>query len=182
MLLEETERLNQIVTRFLEFTRDAGKQQDDEPRFCRVENVVNKIQQLFSHQLAQQNIELRCSFNDPEISVKIQESHLRQILMNLLLNSIEAIGKNGWLQIEAQEESDGIIKIIVSDSGYGIPPEIAGRVFDPFFTTKDTGAGLGLAIVERIIASHQGTIQLAEDPSTNARFEIRLPKADKILK
>ena len=172
VLLEETERLNLIVNRFLEFARDETQQQVDEPLYCRVDEVLHKIEQLFSHQLEKQNIELQIALKLDQPTAKICNSHLRQVFLNLFLNSIEAIGENGWIRVEVEKDSRGGIVIAFSDSGPGIPQEISMRVFDPFFTTKDKGTGLGLSIVERIVSSHDGKIELARGKDSNSQFNI----------
>lgn len=94
-------------------------------------------------------------------------------LMNLITNSIQAVGENGWIEIKTEKDDSAII-IEISDSGAGIPQELRSKVWEPLFTTKPNGTGLGLASVENVITRHGGTISIRDNPTT---FRIILPQS-----
>ncbi len=98
---------------------------------------------------------------------------LRQALVNLLLNAVEAAGESGWTTL-ACDMNDREVQLTVSDGGPGPPPEVADRLFEPFVTSKPDGVGLGLAASRRIVEQHGGTLTFSAAPHT--RFEMRLPR------
>ncbi|RIK64021.1 MAG: two-component sensor histidine kinase [Planctomycetota bacterium] len=102
---------------------------------------------------------------------------LHQVLLNLVMNGLQAAGKGGRVRLAATAAGDGT-EICVTDTGPGIPEAHLHRIFNPFFTTKASGTGLGLAIVHRIIEAHGGTIRAGNRPEGGARFVIRLPGGD----
>ena len=106
--------------------------------------------------------------------VEADEPKLRQSLMNLVLNAIQATPAGGAVRVVADvEESD--LCICVDDDGPGVAPELRTRIFEPFFTTKDAGTGLGLPLVHSVLQQHGGTIAIETSPSGGARFHLRLP-------
>jgi two-component system sensor histidine kinase HydH len=113
----------------------------------------------------------------PEIKdVSIDPDRINQVLLNLYLNSIEAMGHGGSLSVELSwdENSQGA-RIAVSDTGVGINKEDLVHVFDPYFTTKQSGTGLGLAIVHKIIESHKGEVRVKSEPGKGTTVTILLP-------
>jgi signal transduction histidine kinase len=110
-----------------------------------------------------------------DAAVLADHDQLEQVLLNLCLNAVQALGGKGTLSISAREEGD-VVAIEVADDGPGIPLAIRGEVFKPFFTTKTTGSGLGLAICARIVAEHGGRIDFECPPLGGTRFTLRLPR------
>ena len=102
------------------------------------------------------------------------ENYLEQVLMNLLLNSLEAMEQKGTIRIQFETEDD-TLKVRIHDSGPGVPIGLQDRIFDPFFTTKQSGTGLGLAICRRIMYEHGGTLTLDSEERRGAAFVMRLP-------
>jgi signal transduction histidine kinase len=101
---------------------------------------------------------------------------LQQVLMNLMLNGIEAMRETGGeLTIASRLEGDGRPELSVSDTGVGLPPENAERIFDPFFTTKPQGSGMGLSISRSIVESHGGRIWATANAGRGATFHFTLP-------
>jgi signal transduction histidine kinase len=104
---------------------------------------------------------------------------LRQVLTNLIRNAITALGESGRLELNV-EEAAGEVRIVVADDGPGIDPAIREIVFEPFVTTRRggrEGTGLGLFLAERLVASHEGNIDLESEPGRGTRITIRLPSA-----
>jgi signal transduction histidine kinase len=99
--------------------------------------------------------------------------------MNLMLNAIEAMqDRGGELGIESRLDPDGRLRVAVSDTGVGLPPEILDKIFNAFFTTKTKGTGLGLAITRSVIESHGGRIWATANPAGGATFQFTLPVKD----
>lgn len=103
---------------------------------------------------------------------------MAQVLMNLLLNAIQAMPSGGEVTVGLREETRGgrlFACVEVLDQGPGVPPELRDRIFDPMFTTKPDNAGLGLSISARIVEAHKGMIEVSDSPSGGACFRVLLP-------
>ena len=101
---------------------------------------------------------------------------LREALINLVLNAVDAMPEGGSITLETRHEQDWVL-LSVTDTGTGIPPDARRRIFEPFFTTKESRTGLGLSIVSGIISSQGGTIGVASEVGLGTTFTIRLPAA-----
>jgi signal transduction histidine kinase len=110
--------------------------------------------------------------------VVVDRSQIKQAFYNLIKNSFQAMQSDGLLHIKT-EMDDQFAIVQFTDSGGGIPPEAMSRVFDPYFTTKQTGSGLGLLIVRRIIREHGGEIEMINDAGKGLTVTIRLPLRDR---
>jgi PAS domain S-box-containing protein len=118
---------------------------------------------LLRAQLDHTRTSVHCIFEDPSPLVSVSDSQLKQLFLNLFLNSLEAMGTDGTIDVRiARRDLHGSswIQVNVSDSGPGIPESLRARIFDPFFTTKPRGSGLGLAICRGITDAHRGTIRV----------------------
>jgi two-component system NtrC family sensor kinase len=104
---------------------------------------------------------------------------LEQVLVNLLLNAVDAAGPDGSITVATGPDAAGGVRLVVRDSGPGVPPDLAARIFEPFVTTKDPGrgTGLGLAVVQRIVEDHGGTVSVGPAPEGGAAFSVLLPAA-----
>ncbi len=127
---------------------------------------------------AQAGIEVRRKLAPDLPRIKADASQLRQILTNLVVNAVQAMPQGGRLSIETRA-SEGLVSLIVSDTGTGMTEEVRKKIFIPFFTTKDVnqGTGLGLAVVHGIITAHGGTIEVESEVGKGTRFVVRLPAA-----
>jgi len=122
---------------------------------------------------------VQCLSSDlPEITA--DPSQIRQVLINLAVNAIQAMPNSGTLTIGTQAENDRVI-LTVQDTGVGMTRDVLRQLFIPFFTTKDVheGTGLGLPVVHGIVTSHGGKIHVESAPGEGARFEIRFPVPDR---
>jgi signal transduction histidine kinase len=106
--------------------------------------------------------------------VSARGAELREVLMNLVLNAVDAMPGGGVITLGTRREGDWAL-LAVADTGTGIPPELRRRVFEPFFTTKETGTGLGLSIVSGIVSSYGGSIEVEAEAGKGTTFTIRLP-------
>jgi signal transduction histidine kinase len=140
-------------------------------------DAIDQAIEFASHSMQQRQV--RCIVDGPDsMSIQADALLIGQALLNLLLNSAEAMEPDGQVRIRfgsPPEDSDARqFHLVVHDSGPGIPPQILDRIFNPFFTTKETGTGLGLAIVHRVVEAHDGTIIVTNPETGGARFELRI--------
>jgi PAS domain S-box-containing protein len=163
-----------IVKDLLNFARvsDTRKAKGD------IRQAIDDVLNLLEKQTIGKGIQVsrRYAENLPELVVDVDK--MRQVFMNLIINAIQAIGKDGQINVKADLSDDGKhIKIVVEDNGPGIPHDYLDAVFDPFFTTKKTGegTGLGLSISYGIIQEHGGDIQVKSTNKDGTAFIITMP-------
>ncbi|MCX7806520.1 MAG: ATP-binding protein [Planctomycetota bacterium] len=159
MLLDELDRLNIQLDSLLTFAR----RPKPVPAPANVNALVSDTLRLLARQLehARVSVERRLSPDMPEIP--LDAGQIRQVLLNLFLNAVQAMPRGGTLTVRTSVEEDRIA-IEVEDTGMGIPETDREKVFSPFFTTKEAGGGLGLALARRIVEDHGGTITFDSRP------------------
>jgi two-component system sensor histidine kinase HydH len=108
------------------------------------------------------------------VQAAVDAAQFRQVLLNLLLNALDATGAGGVVWVDLRTDAEGFLCLRVADNGRGLPAALGDQIFAPFITTKETGLGLGLSISKRIIESHGGEIAAANRPEGGAVFTIRL--------
>jgi signal transduction histidine kinase len=170
-VLKELDRLNDIVSEYLQFSRFP------KPHLRRghVDDVVREVAQNFklpASASAKVNIEVALIPATPE--VWLDDRLLRQVLENLVRNGVEAIEESGAVRIET-DVLDRFVVIRVKDTGAGIPVEAQAKLFEPFFTTKAHGTGLGLATAQQIVFEHNGHLLVESQPGRGATFSVLLP-------
>lgn len=167
---KETQRLNRLLTSFLDFARPRA------PKFqlVRLEDVFESVIALAHHAAGATTVELRKAIGEPLPEVRCDAEQIKQVLLNLIINSIQAAGGPGVVELRARQV-DEFIRISVHDDGCGIPPQELDRIFDPFFTTKENGTGLGLAVAAKIIEQHGGTLAGTNNPDRGMTFTVDLP-------
>jgi len=175
IILEETARLDRILSEFLQFARTEQTRQPGEPHCCRVGTALRKVRDLTEPQLKRNGVRVVMDEAELDVPVGVCDSHLRQVFLNLLINSLDAMPAGGEFRVHRLSGQDNKVTLQVEDTGPGIGPEIASKVFDPFFTQKSSGTGLGLSIVERVLHSHGGSIKLDIEEAPSSRFIITLP-------
>ncbi len=140
--------------------------------------IICELMDFVEHLFQQHQIEVFQKI-DPELTEIFCDGDLiKQVLLNLILNAIDAMPQGGALKITAYRTHDTTeeIFIAVSDTGAGIPEAVLPKIFDPFFSTKTTGAGLGLAIAQNAVSAHEGVICVKNRKDRGVTFTIRLPK------
>ena len=170
LMLGEVHRLNSMVEQFLSLARPL----EIKPEELSVQDVLNEVATLVEGETQQSKVQIRVVARPTLPPLKADREYLRQTLLNLILNGLQAMPEGGTLTLEANT-SNGNILISVTDTGIGIAPENLARIFDPYFTTKARGSGLGLAISRRTIEAHGGTITAANESGGGCRFLISLP-------
>ena len=169
----EIRRLDEVVQGFLKFSR---------PEELALEPVdlaamVTDVGDVIGPQATAAGVRLAISPATDLPRVSADSSLLRQALLNLALNAVQAMPSGGLLRFECRRAADRQVELAISDTGEGIPPEHLSRIFDLYFTTKDAGSGIGLSMVYRTIQLHDGHIEVQSTPGRGTTFTIRLPQA-----
>jgi len=176
IIMKEIDRINENITRFLNFARP------EEPLFqvintsALMKNTVN----LLAAKLKNSGIRLDISLPDDHPPVEGDPKQLAQVFLNLLLNAVEAMPQGGMLTIRSAvkvnpDSLQEFLQLIIKDTGHGIPEKDRPYLFDPFFTTKAGGTGLGLSIVYSIIQKHNGRIEVESELGKGSSFILSLP-------
>jgi two-component system sensor histidine kinase HydH len=168
---EEIQRINNIVDQFLQFAKPVP------PLFKNVHilPVVEETLQLLKPQIEKQRISLQRDLQALP-SLIMDREQMKQAILNLLLNAIQAMPEGGVLRLNGQVlEDNRWIQLSIQDSGMGIAPEDMKKLFDPFFSTKEGGVGLGLSIAHRIIDQHRGKIEIRSVPGQGTTLTLWLP-------
>ncbi|MBN2289017.1 MAG: PAS domain S-box protein, partial [Candidatus Glassbacteria bacterium] len=172
IIRREVERINGIVEQYLTLARFPGPKKE----MARIDRLLADTLQFFAAELAGRRIAVKADIA-PAGPFPFDPGQLRQVFTNLIKNAAEAIESEGTLLV-AGRPLPGYYQVSVQDSGPGIPASVRDKVFEPFFSTKQSGLGLGLAIVQRIVAEHGGNISLESSGRPGTTFVVTLP-ADK---
>jgi two-component system sensor histidine kinase PilS (NtrC family) len=168
IILREADRLSALVGNFLLYARPpAGK-----PEAIDLARAVHETVELFGKRGVVDGRILTVVKTQPEIWVRMDPAHLRQVLWNLLINAAEAIDGTGEIRIELSAAKERQACLMVGDTGAGMRPETLKMIFNPFFTTKATGSGLGLSIVQRILDAYGCRLQVESTPTRGTTFSI----------
>jgi signal transduction histidine kinase len=171
LVRDEIRRLDHVLEDFLQFARPVQLV----TRPLDLGALVKAVADLYAADAArrQVSVDLDCS---PVPAVQGDEGRLRQVLVNLTLNALDATPAGGRIRFSCRHLADDHqVELILEDSGPGVPEAILPRIFEPFFTTKTSGSGLGLPIVHAIVTQHGGVIRAENGPSGGARMVVRLP-------
>ena len=179
-ITKEIDRLNDLLKTFFSF----AKPQKLNLVHCQIKDIINEIIPFLIKEIADKGIRFIETYHPQLPKIKVDKTQMHQVFLNLFLNAIQAMPNGGELKIEATPihsiSSDGFkqnfMKVVISDSGRGIPPHIVHKIFDPFFTTKSKGIGLGLSITYQIIKKHGGTIKVESQWEQGTSFIINLPE------
>ncbi|MCU0614442.1 MAG: ATP-binding protein [Desulfobacterales bacterium] len=170
IIVEESERLNNIITDFLNFARPR------EPNLsaCKVEEIIDKNITYLANQLTENRykVDKRLGDNLPEIMA--DSEMLYQAFLNIFINAMQAMPDGGKISVNIFSVN-GSVAVQIEDDGNGIENEIMEKIWDPFFTTKEKGTGLGLGIVKNLVEAHGGNLNIENLPERGARVTILLP-------
>jgi signal transduction histidine kinase len=171
LLLSELDRTNAIITEYLALSKEKV-----------VNLTVGKLNEVIQAMLPliQADANAKGKMIDTELTeipdIYLDEKEMRQLMLNLVRNGLDAMDAGGVLTIGTRREQDRIV-LAVRDQGEGIPEEILGKIGTPFFTTKENGTGLGLAVCHRIASRHRATIKM-ETSTAGTTFYVRFPLAN----
>ncbi|MDQ1694227.1 MAG: two-component system, NtrC family, sensor histidine kinase HydH [Acidobacteriaceae bacterium] len=170
ILTKESQRLNKLLTNFLDFAR---------PRLPRMQTIepsemVQSVATLAQHTANQHCVSLRVQERGPLREIECDPEQIKQLLLNLILNAIQATQEKGIVSISTFA-TDNSLCVEIADHGTGIAPEERDHIFDPFFTTRKDGTGLGLAIASNIAAQHGGSLSCSPNDLQGTVFRMELP-------
>jgi PAS domain S-box-containing protein len=171
IVIDEVDRLNNIIDRFLDFARPKELNLE----LYNINEVLKLVVKLISKEILPKNINISVDFsNIPETYFDFEQ--MEQVILNISINAIQAMPNGGLLEINSVFlESSNIIEVTVQDTGIGISNSDKDKIFEPFFTTKNKGTGLGLAICSRIVENHKGVIEVLSTLDVGTKFTIKLP-------
>ncbi|HXJ34177.1 MAG TPA: ATP-binding protein [Candidatus Eisenbacteria bacterium] len=170
LALKEIERICELITDLLSFSRPSPA--DREP--ASLNEIASQIVRLLEPEARKRDVTITADFTDLVPIVVVHESQVKQVLMNVVLNAIQACAGHGSVTVTTQVDAAGCV-IEVADTGVGMTPEQREHMFDPFFTTKDNGSGLGLYIANRIVSDHGGRIEARPREGGGTIFTITFP-------
>ncbi len=174
ILNKELDRLGALLERFLSFAR---------PRpfsvaSLSVDEVIEPVLSLLEPQARKQGVELAWERSAVPMSIRGDREQVTTVLMNVLLNAIQAMPDGGTVTVHSDRAARGrkeYCLIRVHDSGPGVPDDMKEKIFNPFVTTKEQGSGLGLAIAARVVDAHEGFIEVHDGEGGGAEFRVMLP-------
>lgn len=170
VIVKEVDRLNRVITELLDFSRP--REPELEP--LDLSNIVRSTLALIARETASQGVTVVEELPETQVMVMGHADTLKQLLLNLSLNALQAMPDGGVLNI--QTGLYGVRPFLkISDTGSGIPEESQESIFEPFYTTRESGTGLGLAIVHRIVLDHGAEIRVESSPGAGATFIVRFP-------
>ena len=178
IIVEEVDRLNKIVSQFLDYARPYR----GDPRPLDINDVVRKTLQLLENEEDAARVEISTALVEGLPQVRADPEQLRQVFLNLSINALQAMGPEGKLHVSSSLRRStrrgvaaAFLEVRFRDTGAGIPTGDLKNLFIPFFTTKEKGTGLGLPISQRIIENHGGTIEVRSKPGSGSTFTVLLP-------
>ena len=168
----ELHRLENIVKHFLSLAGPSSLNLHP----VEIAKVVGHVCELLRPEAASRGIEILMKLPESLPLVPTDSAQITQALVNLVINAIQAVERNGRVEVTAgMDEKDGALTIAVHDTGPGIPADKQSTIFEPFFTTKAEGSGLGLWIVQQIITAHGGAVEVFNAAGGGAIFAVHLP-------
>ena len=170
IIIEESVRLNNIITDFLNF----AKPKKPNLMNCNVEAVLEKNINFLASHIEEEGYTVAKHYDNNIPEITADSDMLYQAFLNILINAMQAMPEGGKIHVAIQS-TDNTVKIFFEDDGEGIPQNLMEKIWDPFFTTKAKGTGLGLGIVKNIIESHSGSVQISAKPGAGARVKVELP-------
>jgi len=171
VVLKEIDSINKVIQQLLEFSRPRHSQWQQVSLNALVEETLVLVQTAG----VQARVDFISELDNELNPINADRELLKQVLLNILINAVQAISARGKIRIQTWQYSDSQQAISIEDNGCGIDLSLQKKIFDPFFTTKASGTGLGLALSQRIINAHQGDIRVASLPGYGATFTLILP-------
>ena len=165
-ITEEVDRVTARLNQFLEYSKPF----EVRPTSVNLLAVARDVARTLESDAEDKSI--RFEFSGPDITIKADESLLRQVIFNLLLNAVQAVGQEGTIEVVTEKASRDRAHFDVRDSGPGVPVERRDEIFRPYFTTSEQGTGLGLTIVRQIVLAHQWMIEYLPGEQQGSVFRV----------
>jgi signal transduction histidine kinase len=176
VIASEIKRLDRVVQTLVDFTRPVDLHLAE----MDLRKLVEEVVMLASPEAEQHKVRIERQDSPEALPVRIDADLVKQAVLNIVINGVQAMPKGGSLQIVSQRENDGAL-LKVSDEGRGIPPDLRDKIFSLYFTTKKGGSGIGLAMAYRVVQLHHGSLEFTSTPGHGASFFLRIPLADSAL-
>lgn len=170
IIIREVSRLEGILQELMGFV----KERPLHIQWIGLNKIIEDVLSLLSSELEEKEIKILKELSDRDLEIPADPEQLKQAMINIINNALQAIDRNGEIRIRTTFLKDSVA-IEISDTGGGIPGDILDNIFNPFFTTKPTGIGLGLAITHRIVEMHGGKIEVRSEENIGTTFIIKLP-------
>jgi signal transduction histidine kinase len=170
IIIEESSRLNNIITDFLNF----AKPKTPNLTLCKIEDIIEKNITFLASQIKEEGYTIDKHYDNYLPEITADPDMLYQAFLNILINAMQAMPQRGKINVKICS-SDNVVEIFFEDQGEGIAEDILEKIWDPFFTTKSKGTGLGLGIVKNIVESHGGSVQISNRSVSGARVTVKLP-------
>ena len=167
LVLDELARIETIITDFLSISKN--KPTELEPQDLNI--IINSIAPLLLTNAVKRGMHLKFKLCKKLPKRLLATKEIKQLILNLAMNGLDAMQKHGTLIIETQYDNDNLI-LSITDSGSGIPLDLQQKIFDPFFTTRDEGTGLGLSVCASIVERHHGIIKITSQENVGTCFTI----------
>ena len=168
----ELDYLTRVVNDFLDFARKRGLEIES----IDIAEECEQLSDLLAADMAQKKLSMRVDLDDGVEKIFADRERLRQALLNLLRNAIQASAEEGEINLSFSREGGDCV-ISIADQGKGIPEDRREKIFEPFYTNRQKGTGLGLALVKKIVDAHGGHISFSTETGAGTTFTIRLPEA-----
>ena len=175
----EVSRIRDLVGELLSYAKSTSPT----IRSVDVGELVARVSTLLDPHARNRKVDLERNIEDRDFSVEADSDQLTQVMINIVLNAIQAAPEGGRVRVSASRadgEQSGLCRVRVEDNGPGVPAELRDSIFNPFFTTKDAGTGLGLAIAHRIVSDYGGFIRVDDTFDAGGAFDVFLPLASEL--
>jgi two-component system, NtrC family, sensor kinase len=179
IIMQETQRCKATIQGLLDFSREKKPEKVD----ANVNNVIDRALLLMDNEFLIKRIQIIKDLDLDIVDFQLDDNQIEQVVINVLLNAVHAIGEKGTINIQSQmDKKNSLVTIKIKDDGYGIPQDKLKKIFEPFYTTKAEGTGLGLSVSYGIIKNHQGNIEIMSQPSNGTLILITLPIINEKMK
>jgi len=174
-ITEEVDNLNDILTGYLNFAR--ARTQEFRPHA--MQQILRRCLMILDSEIRTKSIGVVNKLPDDDVMIDSDDKRMQQAILNILLNSIQALLERGTIEISLEGDSKYAI-LVIKDSGEGIPQKNLKEVTKPFFTTKEHGSGLGMSVVETIVEEHNGALKIESSPGAGTEVTMSIPLSTKM--
>jgi signal transduction histidine kinase len=173
-IVAEVDRVERVVSGLLQLARPVEQHPEPTP----LRDVLSRAKEFVAAHAEKQRIRISCEFVDPERQALCDSEQMYQVVLNLLVNALQAVPGGGTIRLRLLADGDGTTGFEVRDDGPGLPREVESRLFQPFVSGREGGAGLGLAFVERVVKAHHGSVSVQSSAGEGTVFQVSLPVAE----